>query len=453
MPAPAHERVRRDRRLAGLVLCAVFGLLVWPIIFIAGDRGPSEASDQRNYHQPVISTMAEQWPRVDLVDYRSTTSPGYHLALAVVARTVTDNVIVLQLLSSLAGLGLVLAVWWRGAARRPWGALVAVLPLALSTYVVGGAIWLTTDNAALCFVALAAGGAVFLAPTAGRLARWGAYATGAVWIRQIHLWAVAPVWLAALAATALGRRLPGPLRAEDAPRPSGAWLAVPLLVAPVALVAWLAALWGGLTPPAYASLHNAGANPATLPIVLALFGAFGAWFLPVLTRSPRECLPTDGPALGACVAAAVVACLFATSWQKPERWGGWIWELVRRMPVVADRSVVLPLLAALGGLVLVRAHEACARAGRARSATVLALALLGWVLAQTMNSQCWQRYCEPVVLMGLAWYACLAMPAADDPDPRPWRRWWIGPLLLAAAQGGLIVVSLYAPVWRLITRE
>lgn len=449
---------QRDRRLAGLALGAIFGLLVWPVIFIAGQWGPSEASDQRNYHLPVISLMAEQWPDVDLVDYRSTTSPGYHLSLAIFARFVSDNVIVLQLLSSLAGLGLVLAVWWRGSEKRPWPALVVTLPLLLSTYVVGGAIWLTTDNAALCFAALAVGGTVFVAPTARRLGRWGMYATLAVWVRQIHLWAVAPIWLITVAATPLGRLLPSRMRIDASGDDQG-WrplVALPFVLAPAALLIWLYMLWGGLTPPTYAYLHDAGANPAVFAVMLALVGAFGVWFLPAFTRSPRDLLPTDAPAVVACAAAAVIACVFATSWDKPGgRWGGWIWVLVREGPVMADRSLVLPLLAALGGLVLVRAQQACRAAGRGREAALLGLTLLGWAVAQAMNSQCWQRYCEPVILMGLAWYACLAAGSAgaDGPEGWRWRRWWLGPIALALVQLALIVFSLYAPVWRFLGRE
>jgi len=57
--------------------------LTAPVI-LSGRGGPSEAKDQDRHHVVVIETMLEQWPDVDIVNYASATSPGYHFALAAV---------------------------------------------------------------------------------------------------------------------------------------------------------------------------------------------------------------------------------------------------------------------------------------------------------------------------------------------------------------------------------
>ena len=109
-PNSGRDR-RRSRYGAMAVLCLLFCVLIWPVVFSAqgrlGDAAPdinyptSEMGDQRKYHEPTILVFAEQWPRVDLVNYPSATSPGYHLVLAVVARYISHDLVVLQFAGSL----------------------------------------------------------------------------------------------------------------------------------------------------------------------------------------------------------------------------------------------------------------------------------------------------------------------------------------------------------------
>ena len=70
-----------------------------------------------------------------------------------------------------------------------------------------------------------------------------------------------------------------------------------------------------------------------------------------------------------------------------------------------------------------------------------------------MNSQAWQRYFEPIVLITLTWLAALARtrPSAAssptrDTEPSESSVWLAGPALLALAQLGFSIVSLYWPV-------
>ena len=74
------------RLKALLVLTVAYALLVVPVI-LSGRGGTNEAGDAAMYHEPVIETMVEQWPSPDIVNYRSTTSPGYHLLMAAVMKS------------------------------------------------------------------------------------------------------------------------------------------------------------------------------------------------------------------------------------------------------------------------------------------------------------------------------------------------------------------------------
>ncbi|HMB70874.1 MAG TPA: hypothetical protein VKU85_16280, partial [bacterium] len=306
---------------AGLGLA--FAVLVWPAVLLERG-GTSEAADQAAVHLPVIRQMERAWPEVDLAHYGSATGPGYHLALATVARFGSGDVRVLRIAGSLFALLLLLAAW-RTAARLAGDARAALLtlPLLTSAYFLGSAIWLTTDDAALAFAVLAAGGALTVAPSPGRVARWGLWSACAVLVRQIHAWTLAPLVLAA-------RPL---LRGRTAP---GAAAAV---LAPVVVLGSFVFRWGGLVQLQFADFH-AGANPAGLLLALALCGAYGPFFLPAAGVSRREAFRPDRAAL---VAAAVVLGLgtaLPSSYDMDAgRWAGPVWRVLGRTLVVAERSV------------------------------------------------------------------------------------------------------------------
>jgi hypothetical protein len=85
--------------------------------------------------------------------------------------------------------------------------------------------------------------------------------------------------------------------------------------------------------------------------------------------------------------------------------------------------------------------RAAARGGRRRQAAIVLAALAAWMIAQSASGLAFQRYCEPIVLLGLAWLV-----AISDSGLRL-RRWWLGPLALAAAQLGLSGFTLYRAAW------
>ena len=86
--------------LIGLLLSAAIPL------WLSGAMPTRVAGDQNQYHLPAIRTFAADWPAVDVRDYASATTPGYHLALAAVARYVDDHALTLQLAGCLLTVGL-----------------------------------------------------------------------------------------------------------------------------------------------------------------------------------------------------------------------------------------------------------------------------------------------------------------------------------------------------------
>ncbi len=485
---------RRDRIRTTIVLVVAFAALVLPGILLTGnlkreaESGPkylvNEAGDQEKFHLPVIREFAAQpWAEIDLVNYKSATAPGYHLFMAAIVKTFGENVTLLQLVN--AGLSLLLLLnVARGAARliSPTFAAFAAAPLLCSSYFLGSSIWLTTDNAALLFVSLVLSSAALAPANPVRSLRQGVFAAMAVATRQLHVWLAAPIFIAAAHRSGFFEKwVPKVPVAEHPPR-AGGW---PALIAgaigaamPFALLGYFVWIWGGLIPPTYRGMHGgdvesiAGSANFALPaLALSLLGALGVFYLPVARQQIRSLRVTD-PWVFCCVVVGLMTALLPQTSFDPEsgRRFGWMWEIIKRAPAPMERSVVPVVLAPLGALVVLLLWRKAKAAGRARQASILVFCLACWMAAQTANAQAWQRYCEPLILIFLAWMACLASPpwrrratdVMDDPtligagEPAPtWEhrdRFWprverAGPAMLAGMQLLLSIYTLYWPIF------
>src|SRR5690606_20487059 len=105
------------------------------------------------------------------------------------------------------------------------------------------------------------------------------------------------------------------------------------------------------------------------------------------------------------------------------RRGGLMWELAVRLPTVGDRALAFIPATMAGAVVLLVLWRSAQQAGHGREAGLLLLGMLSWLAAQSLNAQAWQRYCEPILLLSLAWLASMSGHT---------RRAWIGPALLGA---------------------
>lgn len=467
-----REKSFSGRLLAPGLLLGIYALL-WLPVLISGAQGTPEAYDASFYHRPVIESFAGQLPTPDLSRYESATAPGYHLLMALVWR-LSGSAGLIHAVNAAFGLGLVISLYLvlKKSAGR-WGAAALALPVACSPYTVGGTIWLTTDNAAMLCIVLALGGALFGGYSAGKNLGLGLFAALATSVRQIHVWLAAPVGIVGLLATSLPgavmRLAPRSWRDDPWLRrgcdgsPRNLLAGVAAAAMPVLVLGFLVWQWGGKLTPATTSAditkHAAGANLASPAFSLALVGALGIFFVPVFWEQARRVRLRDIGALAAVSAGLAVALAFPTSWVEFMRDYGWLWRVVQRTPDVAERSVLITLLAPVGALVLLMLHRGASAAGRRIPATILLLSILGWLLAQTMNSMAWQRYFEPMLLVGLCMLAAMNVPGSsprgeDCPMPAQPReglaalRPWVGMLALALCYVALNGLTMYREVWR-----
>jgi hypothetical protein len=247
--------------LAALVAGGLFAVVCAGLI--ASGRIPIRAAyDQMHYHGPTVRLFASRWPSVDVYDYFSATTPGYHLALAALGRVLGPGVWenaarAWELQAGSAAIGAMLVgllawacargawgAWDAGGARGAsgaWGAgevvwrgivgraaigAACALPLGCSMYVVQSGAWLLPDNAgwllalATCLAAVRAVMCDRTSARVGWLVFAGVLGCALVWTRQSHAWALGVVWLAGWLAGGArnGARREGGGRARGAAR-------------------------------------------------------------------------------------------------------------------------------------------------------------------------------------------------------------------------------------------
>jgi len=338
-----------------------------------------DSLDERLFHHPTIQQFAQDFPWPDLRDYRSATTPLYHLFLSPLARLTEGSLTALRLTNLAIASG---AVWAAVQALRLWGrpsaALIGGLLICASPYFVGPSVRLSTDNAALLCVFLVFR---FCGSDLRRSAALaGIWATAAVLTRQIHLWVVTPLVLV-------------PLLHHGRWRP---WLAWSLL--PATALAPFVIAWGGLTPPSFAAGHQRGLNLDALVMFLGVLGAHAVCVAPWIVRTLR----TPKARLWVPGIAALCGALLAfhsMPWvDEPNRIGGALWTVARHTPAIVDVPAVFWITVPIGGLALL----ALFTHPRPNHGKFVALAACSFALANLMSGRAYQKYYDPIALFFLA---------------------------------------------------
>lgn len=426
-----------------LNVCAFAILAVFVIVQQVIPHRP--AYDQKYYHEPTIRGFAEQLPALDLWDYLSATTPGYHILQALVVRLVSGQVWVLQSVNALITAGLIglltYAVTRRLEERHEHTqvagertlllGVVLAGPMVTSMYIFQSGVFLLPDNTSWLLVL----GVLLLAlrPTWGvrTCALAGVLLLMLVLVRQLHAWAAGLLWVSAWLGAAgagvawgqAGTSLREMWWTGRGPRLRRLALALACSLPAVVLLGLFVRYWGGLVPPRFAgqlslrdtTLLERITTPAPA-LTLALVGAFGmflvAWWAAPLLRQLRR---RPGVVLLWGLGALLLATIPATTLDPEAGRSTGLWNVARISPVVLGHSNVLVVaLAVLGGVVL----GALVHAQRsARDAWVLLAALAGVTLALSTSQLSWQRYIEAVVLFVLA--LLVSGTVADGADGRP----------------------------------
>lgn len=405
----------RAWRAVACVLVGVYLGTALPLIFLMGARGrPGE--DQVNYHLPAVLKFARELPAPDLHDYLSATTPGYHLFLAGLARTISEDPRFLRASAAIFSV-LLLVVLARTIARSCTGTALEVFalcaPVLASTYVFQAGVWLLPDNAGWLMVLVCL--ALALAePFRGKhILLAGIALLGVVLVRQVHLWVAGPLWAAAWLAPGLAP--PGGVGSLLTRFPARVKSLAPMVLASVpafGVLAWFVRMWGGLTPPTFQGQYSS-VSLAAFPFLLSLVGLGSVFFVGYLADPLADALRPRHRrvVLLAAAVGAVAAIVPNTTYSVPNRASG-LWNLVKIVPTIAHHtSPVLVLGSALGAGAL----AVWWRALPPRVAWILFAALGAFGAAQAMSGQVWQRYNEPMVLLTLSLMASHARPIGMAP--------------------------------------
>jgi len=463
------------------LLTGLLGRLPWsalafltcalPLILINLRRGRGQF-DQEVYHEPTIRRFASQLAlgpgQLDLSDYLSATTPGYHLVMAAIAHWLTPSLTSLKLINTLFTISLLVLLersirlrlthTLTGQARPKLLHLALIAPFACSIHVFLPGVWLQPDNAAwlgVLIIILLALRPTFTLPAA-LIASFVLLML--VWMRQSHAWAAGLMWVWAWLSRAPKRDAP-PLAAHDRSpaRALGtniAWLIKPsrarltrlvmallLTIPALASIGWFANLWGGLTPPSFRAQHGGMWNlaaPAFAMSLMAIFSCFFiAWVWPGLVRLWSARRTGGWLILIACACIGLIAAAIPRTTFEYEPRATGLWNIVRLMDRqrlwINERTSPLILVLAPAGMIALAAL--LAQLPRRRACTY-ALLLIGFVAAQSANTNAWQRYFEPLILLILALIAADIAVAEEAPARLPgWlgaqRSRWIGPATLA----------------------
>ena len=407
----------RPGLLAGAVLSLLFLLAAVPLILTQRDVGRG-AYDQRVYHLPTIREFARQLPKPDLSDYPSATTPAFHLAIAVADRWLSDDPRVLRLIASVFTVALLMLFATATARAAGTGrAIVLGLPLIGSLYVFSSGAWLLPDNAAWLGVLAVLLLAMHQPLDARTLSAGAVVMLLLVLTRQIHLWAAALFWAAAWLSQA------------------GRWRWI--LVTTLAMLPAFAAvvvfihMWGGAVPPCLREAHQ-HLNLAVPAVVLCLIAIVSVAMAGFLVPAWPRIRPSIRWVLLGIAAGLILGIVPESSFNVESGRSSGIWNIVRRLPVIAGRSPLIILLSALGGGL---AAAWIIALGRHRG-TILLIAWVAFSLAHTTGANAWQRYFEPFVLitviLAAAWTSGRTSP----------RGALIGPAALAVLLGTVTVISL-----------
>lgn len=205
---------------------------------------------------------------------------------------------------------------------------------------------------------------------------------------------------------------------------------------------------GRARPPQFRAQHGRALSNLTPSYGLALIGAWGGiMLLPLLPDAWATVRRRRADLLAIAAFAGVLASIRPSGWSfEAGRWGGPLWSLVKVVPCIRDRSPLIVLGAACGAALLAVLWLMAAEVRRGRQASVVIIALVaGMFAAQSGNSQVWERYFDPAILVALAWLVSLAVHRS-----RPYSvpRAVLGGLALAAAQAAISGANYLLPAIR-----
>lgn len=143
-----------DTFLALVVLAVPFAVATIALHGLSDHILTFHGSDEEIFHYPIIRKFIATFPKMDLSDYPSATTPLYHVVSAMIGKLVSSDIRVLRaanVLISYASAVAIFALFQREIMTGWLTSLLVALTMVLSPYVFGVSFLLMTDNLAMLF--------------------------------------------------------------------------------------------------------------------------------------------------------------------------------------------------------------------------------------------------------------------------------------------------------------
>ncbi len=394
LPMSTSARFRRVLlpTALGMILVA---MILWPVMWINPSYLIQGSSADHLYHFPTIEQFADELPSPHYDDYPAATAPGYHTLLAI-PRSLGFGYTTIRMMGSLWTIAIMGALIGVCVRRFGYGALIVAMPVLITNYILFPGIWLLPDNAGWFGVVLITLLCLNDRVSNTRLVVMGACLLGLVWMRQVHIWAAAPIWLSAWIGS--GAQVPAkPVEffSSLGSRTNRGLIALICTLPAFGLLGWFVWMWGGLVPPTFQDEH-AGINLATPGFVLLQISVLSVFFSPILLARLRGIWQGHRTVFLFVVGLGLLLGLGPVSSFSVDdgRYGGW-WNLVRHTPEAMGRSPIFLIGSVAGSVCVMLWGSLCSR----RDAWVLGSILAVFVCSQTINERSWQRYHEPMLIV------------------------------------------------------
>ena len=338
-------------------------------------------SDELVYHYPIIIKFAREYPHIDFVNYRSATSPLFHIAFMFAGKLMGFELYKLRILNVLISY-IAVAVLFRLLIFRlnmpVLRALIFSLMFSLSPYFFGASFILLTSNLGMLFCLSAVNCFYRFREDASLkyLLLTCLFIAAALLTRQTFAWlALSFLIYLMIAQMTLASRI----------------AALAALVIAIMPLLTLVILWHGLVPPGFQQKHttNTLLNLKPAEFMIALIGLYSLF----LRMNSFIALMHDFNRLhlAALVIGILLILLYPISWQPRDM--GYLWRISSYLPTLGSTGVLFWALVPAGMVVI--AHQVLSGSDK-----VLPVVFLVSFLIVMMSSELvYQKYFDPFALL------------------------------------------------------
>lgn len=355
-----------------------------------------DAKDEMYCHYKVIEQFYNQFPNFYLKDYLSTTTPLYHIIMAIICMIFSLSKYVVRVSGViLSTIGLYITYRYLQAKNNNFIKNCFIITcMSVSLYIIGPATRASTDNLAFFFVIIA----LFLLDNdiqteqKNRNIILGViFSIASILTRQFYVWIAGVIFL----------RIFDP-KVEKRSKHLYFWGSI---ISAMSLLPFLL-LWRGLTTPTYQDRYTSGSlmNLDVITFIICLLGFFTLLFRFTNYKEYISFLQIKkNRSLAIILAGIAILYLIVNPLEiinDPTIQGGWLLSVASKFPSLAGTSILVWGLFILGFGELYR----LIMISISNKQFVIISAFVLWALCNSFSSILYQKYYEPFVLFFVGYY-------------------------------------------------